>query len=430
MAIVEPVSLRFVLPELTGEVPSPPHDALSAAARRQHLIDHPRSYLGVTRSPEDIDPGSADPAGDALRAGRRQLESMLQQGVFSPSSDSGFFIYRLELDGHRQTGLVCGVATADYDDGTVRIHERINQGRAAHLANHLRVVGAQSSPIALAYKSRPAVADVIEAAIEANEAILDFVDENGLRQRLWPIPEASDIEKLRLSFANAPLYLIDGHHRAAAASADRADLAPHRQRHHLMLATLFPYEELRNQAFHRVLTGIDRATFEAELVGRFPVRFTDDPEVVAGRAQTEVAFGVPRSPGMAPPLAGQEPANDGLDGPIRWLLVDVPFDIHARSDLNNIDPVRLGNQILGPVLDIDEATSDPRLSYRPGWADAESISAIAVGPDESVFLMRPVPMDVLMDASDEGLVMPPKSTYFMPKVRSGLFLRVVDKSLG
>ncbi len=183
-----------------------------------------------------------------------------------------------------------------------------------------------------------------------------------------------------------------------------------------MLSTLFPFEQLRNQAFHRILTGLDRDRFRSELVARFATRQTNDPDQVAARGPSELAFGIP---------SGQTAPHDAID----WLLLDVPFDLHARSDLDNIDPVRLGNQVLGPLLGIDEATSDPRLSYRPGLADAETIADIELEPDEAVFLMRPVPMDILMDASDEGLVMPPKSTYFLPKVRSGLFVRIVDHEL-
>ncbi len=411
MATVLPVSLRFVLPELTAEVPSPPHDALSATARRKHLHDHPLSYLGVTRAPEDVEGPSDDPAADALSAGRSQLEAMLAQNVFGPPGEPNFFVYRLEDHDHRQTGLICGVATDDYNAGTVRIHERINQSRASHLASHLQVVGAQSSPIALAFKSRPAVVELIEETVTTTEPFLDFVDDQGLRQQLWTIEQAGSIDLVRDGFAGQPLYLIDGHHRAAAASTDLATSNSDGREPHLMLATLFPYEELRNQAFHRILTGLGPDT-SAELGRRFATRVAEDPLAVADRAPSELAFGLP----------------DGDS--IRWLLIDVPIDPHASSDLDNIDPIRLGRQVLAPMLGIEEPTTDHRLSYRPGLADAASISDIELDKDEAIFLMRPVPMDVLMDASDEGLVMPPKSTYFMPKVRSGLFVRIVDPTLG
>lgn len=431
MADVQPVSLRFVTPELTGEVPSPPHDALSLEARQRHLAQHPRSYLGVTLSPEDMEPGAADPAEAALSAGRHRLETMLAEGVFGPATEPGFFIYRLEVDDHRQTGLVCGVATSDYDEGMVRIHEHINRGRADHLARHLSVVGAQSSPIAMAFKLRPTVVRIMDRTADTTEPLLDFVDGEGLRQQLWAITDPYEIAEIEFAFSNAALYLIDGHHRAAAASTHRAAIEPSSRDPHLMLSTLFPFEQLRNQAFHRILTGVDPVEFQAELARRFATRRTDDPHQVSARGPAELALGVPADgDGGATGDARQRSEWPGSTGAVDWLLLDVPFDLHARSDLDNIDPVRLARLVLGPILGIDEANSDPRLSYRPGLADAESIADIELGSNEMVFLMRPVPMDILMDASDEGLVMPPKSTYFLPKVRSGLFVRMVDEQLG
>ncbi|MGH1490656.1 MAG: DUF1015 family protein [Acidimicrobiales bacterium] len=418
MASVEPVALRFVLPELVDEVPSPPHDALSIEARRQHLADHPRSYLGVTRSPDDMDPTSADPASDALAAGRQQLETMLADGVFGPVIDPSFYVYRLIQGGWSQTGLVCGVATTDYDSGVVRIHERISQNRAQHLARHLQVVGAQSSPIALAFRSNPAVVGIIDEAVAAGQPFLDFEDDMGLRQQLWPITDASQTEQIRAAFSEANLYLIDGHHRAAAASADRAMATPAEQGNHLMLSTLFPYEELHNLAFHRILMGFDAATIEAELNGNFACRTTVDPDEVTARGPSELAFGRPLFPA------------DESEPDMVWTVFELPFASDAAEALDNIDPVRLGRQVLRPLLGIDETASDHRLSYRPGLDDPAAVAALRVREDEALFLMRPVPMATLMKASDDGLVMPPKSTYFVPKVRSGLFVRIIDPELG
>lgn len=422
MAAVQPVALRFILPELTGEVPSPPHDALSAEARRQHLIDHPRSYLGVTRSPDDVDPESNDPATDALNAGRRQLETMLAEGVFGPVTKPSYFVYRLIQSGHQQTGLVCGVATEDYDNGVVRIHERISQSRAQHLARHLQVVGAQSSPIALAFRENSLVEEVIAETVAARAPFLDFEDGEGLRQQLWAIVDQVEIDRVRRSFDECNLYLIDGHHRAAAASADQAMSPPAEHAGHLMLSTLFPVDELSNLAFHRILAGVDADLVETLLAEHFSSRATDDPNEVNSRRPSELAFGRP--------ISAAEPDEANEPGGMRWTLFETPFASDAPDALDNIDPVRLARNVLRPLLDIDETASDPRLSYRPGHDDVEAISGLRVRPDESLFLMRPVPMTTLMKASDDGLVMPPKSTYFVPKVRSGLFVRIVDPELG
>jgi uncharacterized protein (DUF1015 family) len=407
---VAPVTLRFVRPEWSHEVPSPPHDALSAEARRRHLIDHPHSYLGVTRSPDDIDPAAVVPAdggpgGAAIRLSRASLDELLTVGAFGPERPPGLYLYRLETDDHHQTGLVCGVATADYDGGLVRAHEQVNRARADLLASHLRRVGAQSSPIAMAFRSAPPLEELIERVTTTEAPLIDIVDE-GLRQSLWPVTD-QDVEAAVAALAPAPLYLIDGHHRAAAASADRQANGPD---DHLMLSVLFPFAQLRNEAFHRVLDGIDPERLMERLTERFPVRPVTSMHEIATRPDGWVAVAVG---GPAP----------------RWSLVQLPAPEPVDGHVLDIDPIRLGQHVLAPLLGIEEPQPDPRLTYRPGPADAATAAALRLRPDQLEFWMRPVPLQTVLAMADRGHVMPPKSTYFEPKVRSGLFVRVTDPAL-
>lgn len=415
MATVSPVALRFVTEQWKSEVPSPPHDALSVEARRRYLQENPRSYLGVTRSPEDDgQQWTPDSAAAALNAGRRTLVEMLQDGVFGRTEAPMFYVYQLDDGDHTQAGLVCGVATADYDSKTVRIHEQINQTRADHLAQHLRVVGAQSSPIAMAFRTAPMITELMQSTMATTEPMLDL-SVNGLNQKVWQI-DGSNNEAIEEALGDVPLYLIDGHHRAAAASTDRRTSASPDDPDHWMLSVLFPYRELRNQAFHRVLTGFPVAELEAALAERFPCRVTDNIEVVAHRKPTELALAVPT--GAPPPQPG-----------LRWTVFDVPLDDGNPGALVNIDPIRLRTHVLGPLLGMDESGSDHRLFYRPDHADLDTLGELSLGPNEVLFLMRPVSLTTLMEASDRGQVMPPKSTYFEPKVRSGLFVRLIDPAL-
>lgn len=413
MASVSPLTLRFVAEEWKNEVPSPPHDALSPEDRRQHLTANPRSYLGVTRGPEDGDQAGDGSPESALTAGRQSLEQLLAEGVFEQPNDPAYYVYRLNQGGHQQSGLVCGVATADYDAGTIRIHEQINQTRADHLARHLKVVGAQSSPIALAFRSSATVADVIDQTTSAGPPFLDISDEDGLRQRLWRI-SGDHTAAIQGGLADQPLYLIDGHHRAAAASADLRLFGPTDDTPHVMLSVAFPIEELQNQAFHRVVTDIEPEDLVAALTQRFEVRWTDDAQEVLDRAPAELAMAV----------------SDGSagSGP-RWLLFEVALNREDPLVLENIDPIRLSQHVIGPVLGTDESGADHRLSYRPGVVTLDGLAGLSLQPGEVFFLMRPVPMQTLMAASDRGQTMPPKSTYFVPKVRSGLFVRLVDPTL-
>ena len=407
MAHVVPLALQFVRPDLTAEVPSPPHDSLSTDARRRYVQSHPLSFLNVTRAPDDEDNGT----GDVLAAGRQSLEHLLAEGVFGPSTGPAFFVYRLEQGSHCQTGLVAGVATADYENATVKVHEQVRRERVGHLARHLRVVGAQSSPIALAYAGHPLVTEAIARTAERSSPFLDFSDDRGLRQQIWQVTDSADIAAMDGAFDDASLYLIDGHHRAAAASADHQDFGSQNGGTHFMLAALFPHEELRSFAFHRFLSAVDPVAIEAEITAHLPVRKTTDLNTVATRGEAEIALALP---------------TDGGDDPTQWLLIDVPLDPTDTVGLSNIDPVRLSERVLEPLLGIEEASSDKRLTYVPGTGDIDELATIQPDRGEAVFVMRAIATSTLLAVSDAQLVMPPKSTYFQPKVRSGLFVRLVS----
>ncbi len=413
MTTVRPLTLDLLRPAWAAEVPSPPHDALTPEQRREHLRRYPHSYLGVTRAPEDVDDPSFT-VRDLLAAGRRSLDALLAADAFAPPVGPQFFIYRLTAEGHTQSGVVCGVAVSDYENGTVRIHERIRADRAEHLANHLEVIGAQSSPIALATKESDRLLDAIDGAIRHdNDPVLDFVTEDELHQQVWPVTDHDVTEHLRTVLTDGNLYLIDGHHRAAAA-------AWHRRRDHhrrrpgddWMLSTVFPAYQLFNKAFHRVVDPASAARLQPLIGSRFSGRFVDTLDDVVDRRLSEVAIGF---------------ANADS---IRWALIDLPLPAgESVTTVDRLDMSRLAAAVLGPVLDIDEADSRGRLRYLPGLGTAQALSELRanVSAGEAVFVMNPVSMDDLFDVSDRGLVMPPKSTYFEPKVRSGLFVHFKDR---
>ena len=361
----------------------------------------------MTRSPEDVDADPGDAADEAIRLSRASLEGLLAEGAFEPEAPPGFYLYRLVDPGHQQTGLVCGVAAADYEAGHVRIHEQIKQVRADILARHLSAVGAQSSPIAMAYRSAPALRAMMDRITATTEPFLDIVD-GDLRQTLWSVPDPADAELARTALASEDLYLIDGHHRAAAAATHRRLTADDG---HLMLSVIFPFDQLRSQTFHRVLRPIDTDELLADLSERFPVRPAPSVDAVVERGDDWIALAI----------GGTETS---------WYLIELPPPLaEIGGGRLDIDPVRLRQHVLQPLFGIDESGADPRLLHRPGPDDGEAVALLRLGPGQAAFWMRPVPAEVLLEVADRGGTMPPKSTYFVPKVRSGLFVRLTDRSL-
>ena len=410
MAGLLPITARVVDPQWAQRVASPAHDSLSPSERRRYIEEHPHSYLTVTRSPEDLGPDTDGGKkhwtdAEALEASRDALERLRRLGAFSPADNERLFLYRLTDEFHSQVGVVGGLSVADYDRGHVRVHEQVKSSRAEHLANHLAVLRVQSSPIALAHPPDPVLREALADAEQRLEPLLDFTAADGLHQQVWAIDEPALLEMIREHLSRHRLYLVDGHHRAAAASAVLA--GPETPGPKLMLCAVFSADELYNEAFHRCLDNIDVDRFIADLEARFAVRDAADIGAILRRGPDELVLRAAR----------------------RWLLVTVPpapAEGNAENPLDGLEPVRLQRQILGPILGIEASHPDDKLSYRHGIADRRDLEMLADAEEAAVWVMRPVPIAALMAVSDAGLVMPPKSTYFLPKVRSGVFLRSID----
>ena len=404
MTTVLPLHLRLVNQDWTDRVPSPAHDSLTPEDRRRYLVVHPDSYLAVTRGPEDLPPDGSSTTDDLLDAGRESLERLLGTGAFSELRPASFYIYQLERDGIAQNSIVAGIATSDYAEGRVKLHEQVRPERADHLGRHFGIVGVQSSPIAVAHRPLPAIKTIVQERIASTDPILDFETSDGLHQRVWPLHDPEAEVAIMDVMASEDLYLIDGHHRTAAALAHREAVGPGRADR--VLSAIFSADELTNRAHHRMLDlGDTTDDFLEELILRRPVRVVDSIVDVEKRADHELAL---RARG-------------------RWYLVSVPFVGSRESTadrLENLDPVRLKRGILEPLLELEgTGYHNEMLTFRPGTRAHSALAAEADATGQVFALMRPVDVSELLAAADAGLIMPAKSTYFDPKARSGVFLR-------
>jgi uncharacterized protein (DUF1015 family) len=378
---------------------------LTPEARRAVLAANPDSYLAVTRSIEDIDPSHPMTVDEILVACRASLHRLVESGAFGPEHKPAFFVYQLAVGGHVQTGLVGGVATSDFARGGVRVHEQIHHARSAHLARHLEVVEVQSSPIAVAHTPMPAIATILRSAMAAAPPLLEIETEPGFIQRVW-MTGAEDVEPITTAFASQPLYLIDGHHRGAAAVDHRRLVGPGTA--DLTLCALFATDELANHAFHRLL-----------------------PEMIGTRrtAATLIAHGA-RALDAAPSTGSVRPEEISMfDGATeRWWALDAPPVDGVAHSLARLPPTRLAHQF---DLAFGSLPADPvagerwrdHIRYRPGVIPLPTLVTEAIERRDVLFVLEPIRLDALIAVADDGLTMPPKSTYFDPKVRSGIFLR-------
>lgn len=408
---VRPARLYLVDPDLAPEVAAPAYDMLPAAERETVARENPHSFLNAITSPP---PGASHDEQDrVLRQNASVLDNMLAQRVFRPWPRPALALYRLATGDHVQTGIVAAVAVKDYEAGRVRPHELTRSDREALLARYLETVGAGSSPVALAYRSRPGLTAVSER-VARREPAIHFTAADGLDQTVWMIDDPSLVETVAAEFAaTGHLYVTDGHHRLAAAArfaksrrargaATSAETGSSGEPWEYFLAVLFPDAELQVDSFNRCVTP--------------PAGMPSSRILDALRRRARVR-GVVR-----PPEPGLHEFAMFLDE--RWYRVapDVP---NSGGSVDTLDAALLQDLVLRPVFGIDDPRSDPRIDHLAGTRDVAALEARCRASGEVAFLLHPPGMDSLMAVSDAGQVMPPKSTWFHPKARSGVFLRFV-----
>jgi len=395
MAQLVPLPLQLVEPAWAARVPSPAHDSMNAKERRAYLEVCPDSYFAVTRSIEDLPVGTEMTVNELLALGRDSLDLLISKGAFSDLREPAMYVYRLDDGRHAQAGILCGASTADFENGLIRAHERVFGAQRDHLAKHFEIVGSQSSPIVMAHPDNDAI-DAIVASAMQQPPLLDFYVPDGLRQTIWTLEDSLSRTVTDLVSAD-PLYIIDGHHRTGAAQAYLFEAGPGSAEY--MLTAIFPASQMRSLAFHRWLRSDDdcRWLFDA-IREHFPTR-TIGLEDVDNISGDELAI-----------------YHQGS-----WTAVELP-NLPDGDALSRLDPVRLQRHLLGPHVGIDESAPRDRLDYVSDKTIDQLIELVDHASGALV-LMRPVETNALFDVADAGQIMPPKSTYFMPKARSGVVLR-------
>lgn len=384
-----PLELSLVTQGVAHRVVVPPYDSLSADERRELASSEPLSFLHALPAVED-DAGRAAAASGLAR--------LRQAGVFMPEQH-GLFVYRFGDGTTAQTGLVGGIAVDDLSSGTVLPHEQTRPDRVAGLVEYLEVVGAGSSPVAMTYRATERL-DALVAGVTERSPDLHFATADGVEQTVWCVRgEASMLVEAAKSIPH--LYITDGHHRVAAAielGRRRSNRDGH-DRSAWLLSVLFPDHDLRLHGFHRIVSPFPGVAALLEALRPLGIR--------------PVGLDAVR-----PAAAG----SCGLIAGDQSFVFELP---EAGTHLpERLDPNRLQDHVLEPFLGVIDPGMDRRLFNLPGTV---SIAELAVRAARGVaFVLHPVTMADFMAVSVMGASMPPKSTYFSPKPRSGVFLRAFD----
>jgi len=398
VAFIHPFEGYLVAAGWAGAVVAPPYDSLTPEERRRYADTHPENYLNAMRSVEEY-ASSEVPGLPALhRRNARFVRRYIDAGRFVAQPPC-VFVYRLSSHGHVQRGVVAEMPIGAYLDGRIRRHEFTRVAREDALAEYIDRVRTASSPVSLAYRADDGIRDRLDAATRATP-VVSVTTEDGVAHDIW-VAGGQDATSLIDAFdAVSGAYLTDGHHRCAATARFSTAGAEAR-----LLVVLFPDDELRILPYHRVVRDLGRhstESFLADLCEGFIVEPLPggDPEAARPRARGEFAVHV--------------------DG--RWFRFRLA-DEQARppEPAEAIDAAILQARVIGPLLGITDPRDDERLGYVAGAGGLDQLERACREDWRAAFALYPTSMEELVAVADAGAVMPPKSTWFDPKPRSGFF---------
>jgi uncharacterized protein (DUF1015 family) len=405
MALLRP--FRAVRParEAAAAVSSVPYDVVSTDEARALASSNPLSFLHVTRSEIDLPPGT-DPYSPAVYAKARDNFTALRQNAPMLEEDEpSLYFYRLRMGGHEQTGIAGCFSLDEYDSDLIKKHERTRRDKEDDRTRHMIELRAQTGVVFLTYRTSEAI-ERLSRVVTADAPVYDFRAADGVHHTIWRVPRPESISLVDAFRAVPALYIADGHHRAASAARARNEL---RDQGNVgdadtFIAVAFPDDQVKILPYNRVVK---------DLAGRTPAQFL-----------SALRQRLPVRDGAATP-SGKGEASMYLDG--RWYAIDLSRA--GRADgarAHSLDVALLEREILGPLLEIGDIRTDKRIDFVGGARGTSALeSAVASGQAAVAFSMHPVTLDDLMTISDEGGIMPPKSTWFEPKLRDGLLVHTI-----
>lgn len=411
MAIIRPFVCIRPRPDLAEDVAALPYDVYSSAEARREVAQRPYSFLRIDRAETNFSESVNIYSTAVYEKAKELLDEWMRNGTLLRDKEACFYLYELTMDGRVQTGIVGCVAVEDYIRGVVKKHETTRVEKELDRMLHVDICDAQTGPIFLAYRKNEGLKRITDE-VRMEKPIYDFTADDGIRHRIFRISQRDRISRIAESFAPMEsIYIADGHHRAAAAVlvAQRRHAA-HRehmetQECQFFLSALFPVDELMILGYHRIvkdLNGLSADEFLHRLEGPFRIR---------------------------PLTAYEKPERKGhftmyLKG--RWYRCEIQEESRSQDPVKGLDVSILQEKILAPLLGIADPSTSKRIAFVGGIRSEEEIEKRYASGETVAFVMYPTVIEDLMAVADTGMRMPPKSTWFEPKLRSGLFIHQIS----
>ncbi|MBK7142818.1 MAG: DUF1015 domain-containing protein [bacterium] len=412
MSIVRPLKGLRPKPEFAAQVACPPYDVLNTQEARAMAEGNPNSFLRVNKAELEFSDTTNPYGSEVYLRAKENLHRLERDGIMIRDRKPCFYLYRLTMDGRKQLGLVALTSVDEYDAGKIKKHEHTRPEKVNDRANHIMQVEAQVGPVFSTFR-RNAQIEKIFSGVVASKPLIDFTSADGIRHELWVVDNDATIKQIVDTFAGIDfLYIADGHHRSEAASeiARRSREANPKhtgqESYNFFLNVLFSDHELHILPYNRVVKDLNNHSLDALL------------------SQASEHFEISKANGRIDP---QEPHQYGMYADGHWYLLKVragKFD--PNHPIESIDAAILSNLFLTPYLDIVNLRTDKRIDFVGGIRGTQELERLVnSGQFKLAFALYPTSIAQLLRVADAGQVMPPKSTWFEPKLRDGMVVNLL-----
>ncbi len=409
MSDIQPFKGIRPTPEMVQKVASPPYDVLNSSEAKHLASQNPYSYLRVVKAEVNFDDPIDTHSEEVYKKGAEVLQNFIRDGVLVQDESPSFYIYEITMGGHSQRGLMFGASLDEYENGLIKKHEFTRPDKEDDRAHHVSVLNANTGPVMLSYHAEKSIDEHFEILCSSNRPAYDFTADDGIRHVMWVVSNPGDVEQIQANFRNIEaMYIADGHHRSAAAFRVRKEKKEQNPTHsgdkpyNYFLAVAFPDNQQKILGYFRTvkdLAGLSTQEFMEKISLDFDVSETSDPEPKKSHHFTMY-----------------------LDG--RWYSLTARKGSFPEGDpVLSLDASIIQKNLLEPVLKIGDIRTDERIDFIGGIRGTRELEK-RCGEDMRVaFALYPTSVKELMKVADSGKVMPPKSTWFEPKLRSGIVTR-------
>lgn len=411
MALFKPFKAVRPLPEYAARVAALPYDVMNSEEAAVMAAGNPYSFLHVDKAEIDLPQGTGLYSPEVYQTAKSNLEKLETQGICAQDAQAHFYIYRQVMNGRSQTGLVGCAGVDDYLNNNIKKHELTRADKEADRTNHVDICDANTGPIFLIYRTNKELADIVEAYKDSHLPVYDFITSDGIANTVWVVEDPALTAQITELFARTgSLYIADGHHRAASAVSvgkKRRAATPGyngEEEFNSFLAVVFPQNELEIMDYNRLIKDLNGLTFES-FIEKVRENFAVEP---------------------APAATPYKPAAKHTFGMYYagiWYKLTAKDGTYDETDpVGSLDVSILQNNLIAPVLGIDDPRTDKRIDFVGGIRGLGELERRANADMVLAFSMFPTTIEELMAIADADKIMPPKSTWFEPKLLSGLFV--------